>query len=155
MASTVARQIRPGAESPPRDVPQERQASEMPEWASELLHAAQRRAVSASPAAMAGHLQSLFGQRITAMITGVDDPKTVGRWARGQAPQERHFRRLQDAFQVVSLLEIAESEQVARAWFLGMNPDLGDQSPAAVLADDPAAGGQRIMRAARSYLARG
>jgi hypothetical protein len=103
---------------------------------------------------MAGHLQDLFGQRITAMMTGVDDPKTVGRWTRGQEPQERHLRRLQDAFHVVCLLEIAESDQVARAWFLGMNPDLDDQSPAAVLADDHATGGQRIMRAARSYLAR-
>lgn len=128
---------------------------EVPRWATEAVYEAQRRLVTTSPAAMAGRLQELFGQRITAVMTGVDDPKTVGRWVRGQQPQPAHYDRLQAAFHVVSLLEIAESAQVARAWFLGMNPDLDDQSPASVLADDPTEGGRRIMRAAHSFLAHG
>jgi hypothetical protein len=150
----VAKRERP-AEVATQSVPWPFSVDEMPQWATDALYEAQRRTVNAAPAAMAGHLQSLFGQRVTAFITGVDDPKTVGRWIRGQAPQESHCRRLQDAFHVLSLLEIAESPQVARAWFLGMNPDLDDQSPAAVLADDASTGGQRVMRAARNYLARG
>ena len=34
-------------------------------------------------AEMASYLQQLFGQRLTAAITGVDDARTVGRWIRG------------------------------------------------------------------------
>jgi hypothetical protein len=154
MSATVTKRTRPNADVPSPDAaltPMEG----MPQWARDLLHEAQRRVVSASAATMAGHLQGLFGQRITALITGVNDPKTVGRWIRGQEPQESHYRRLQDAYHVITLLEVAESEQVARAWFLGMNPDLDNQAPAAVLTDDPIYGAQRIMRAAHSYLAHG
>jgi len=127
----------------------------MPEWAERAIRDALRRAARASSAEMASYLQGLFGQKLAAVITGIDDPKTVGRWVRGQAPQEAHAARLRDAFHVAMLLEITESRETARAWFLGMNPDLDDWTPARVIADDPAKGGKRVMQAARNFLAYG
>jgi hypothetical protein len=57
------------------------------------------------------------------------------------------------AFQVAKLIELATSAEVARAWFLGMNPALNDELPAQVIAEDPTDGGRRVMRAARTFLA--
>jgi hypothetical protein len=100
----------------------------------------------------AQYLQQLFGQRLAAAITGVDDARTVGRWIRGQEPQTAYRGRLRDAYQVAKLIELAESMETARAWFLGMNPGLDDAPPAQVIAEDPEEGGRRVMKAARSFL---
>jgi hypothetical protein len=103
----------------------------------------------------ARYLQQLFGQRLAAAITGVGDAKTVGRWIRGQEPQVAYRQRLTNAFHIAKLIELGMSKETARAWFLGMNPDLDDELPAQVIADDAAEGGKRVMRAARSFLASG
>jgi hypothetical protein len=115
---------------------------------------AHRRATSASPAEMATYLASLLGQHLTAMIAGLDNPKTVGRWMRGQAPHPAHARRLRDAYQIAQLLELGESRQTAQSWFIGMNPILADRAPALVLADDEQSA-PKVMQAARAYLAHG
>lgn len=102
----------------------------------------------------ARYLQQMFGQREAAVITGVSDAKTVGRWIRGdQSPQPAQQRRLAAAFQVAKLIELATSTDVARSWFLGMNPGLNDELPAQVIAEDIDEGGKRVMRAARTFLA--
>ena len=103
-------------------------------------------------AEMASYLQQLFGQRLTAAITGVEDARTVGRWIRGQEPQTAYRGRLRDAYQVAKLIELAESRETARAWFLGMNPSLSDAPPAQVIAEDLQEGGRRVMQAARTFL---
>jgi hypothetical protein len=102
----------------------------------------------------ARYLQELFGQREAAVIAGVRDAKTVGRWIRGdQLPQPAQQKRLAAAFQIAKLIEIATTRSLAQAWFLGMNPGLDDQQPAMVIANDPDGGGQRVMQAARTFLA--
>ena len=119
-----------------------------------LLERVHHRAVTASPAEMAAYLQDVFGQQLTALMTGIDNPKTVGRWARGQAPHPATGKRLRDAYQIALLLDQARSRQTAQSWFMGMNPHLGDRSPAIVLADD-AEGAHVVMQAARTFLAHG
>ena len=120
-----------------------------------LLERAHARAVRATTAEMATALQELLGQKLTAAMTGVDDPKAVGKWARGErAPRAGAERRLRQAFHVASLLTLAESAPTARAWLMGMNPLLADRAPALVFAED-ATGGERVMRAARAFLAHG
>jgi hypothetical protein len=109
--------------------------------------------VSSSWAEKARYLQELFGQRLAAAITGVDDARTVGRWIRGQEPQHAQRQRLRDAYQIAILLETAESREVAKSWFLGMNPMLNDELPAQVIAEDAQNGGNRVMKAARTFLA--
>src|SRR5687767_1634657 len=108
--------------------------------ATDLLEEAHQRAMRSSPAEMAAHLQDLFGQKLTALMTGVDHPKTVGKWVAGQVPHPANLRRLRDAFQIAILIELADSRQTAQAWFQGMNPRLEDQPPALILADDPDGG---------------
>ena len=122
-------------------------------WLELAAARAHQAVVSSSWAEMAKYLQELFGQRLAAAITGVDDARTVGRWIRGQEPQHAQRERLRDAYQVAILIETAESREVARAWFLGMNPDLNDEPPAQVIAEDPWNGGKLVMKAARSFIA--
>jgi hypothetical protein len=125
------------------------------QWAEDLLARAHERAVRASAAEMATFLQSLVGQKITAMIAGVDDPKAVGKWSRSErAPRGAAEQRLRDAYHVATLLSLGESEETARAWLVGMNPLLEDRAPAAVFAAFPD-GGARAMRAAKAFLANG
>ncbi|MBI4236575.1 MAG: XRE family transcriptional regulator [Chloroflexi bacterium] len=109
---------------------------------------ATRMAVSA----LVRSLQEMLGQRLVAVIAGVSDVKAVGKWARGErTPHPEAERRLRDAFQVVQLLLRAESAETIRAWLLGMNPDLDDQSPALVLAERP----NEVLQAARAFVAHG
>jgi hypothetical protein len=85
-------------------------------------------------------------------VAGVGDVKAVGKWARGQrTPHPDAERRLRHAFRVAQLLLGAESAGTVRAWFVGMNPDLGDRAPAEALAEDPAG----VLQAARAFLAYG
>lgn len=103
-------------------------------------------------AIVASYLQETLGQRLTAVIAEVSDAKAVGKWAKGQrTPQPDMERRLRDAFQITQLLVRTESSETVRAWFTGMNPDLGDRAPALVIAEDPV----RVLHAARAFLANG
>jgi hypothetical protein len=124
-------------------------------WAAELLASVHARTIRASTAEMAAFLQDLVGQKLTAVMTGIDDPKAVGKWARGERqPRGATAQRLRDAFQVATLLTLGESAQTAQAWLMGMNPHLGDRAPATIFAEEPD-GGLRAMRAARAFLAHG
>ncbi len=54
---------------------------------------------------IAGYLQETLGQKLVAYMTGVADPKGVGRWAQAsQNPREDAERRLRAAFQIYHLL---------------------------------------------------
>jgi len=124
-------------------------------WAVDALERAHQRAVRASVGEAAAFLQELVGQKLTAVVAGVGDSKAVGKWARGErAPRGEAERRLREAFQVATLLALAESPATARAWFVGMNPYLDDRAPAFVFAEDTE-GGARALRAARAFLANG
>lgn len=130
-------------------------SQEQDAWAADLLDRVHERTVRAGTAEMAAFLQDLVGQKLTAVMAGIDDPKAVGKWARGERqPRGEAARRLRDAFQVATLLTLGESAQTARSWFMGMNPHLDDRAPATVFTEDPD-GGARVMRAARAFLAHG
>lgn len=113
---------------------------------------AHERAVRATVPEMATYLQDLFGQKLTALMVGSRDPKAVGKWARGERePHPEVVERLRAAFQVAEFLLQAESRQAVRAWFMGMNPQLGDRAPALVIGESPI----DVMQAARAFLAGG
>lgn len=121
----------------------------------ELLREAHRRAIQAKPDEMARFFQHLLGQQLTALMTGVSDPKAVGKWARGERyPRGAAERKLRDGYHVAMLLTLAEDEETARAWFMGMNPFLSDLSPIKVIASGPE-GSARAMNAALDFLAYG
>lgn len=101
---------------------------------------------------VAAYLQALFGQKLTALIAGSREPKSVGQWARGEnLPDPEEEQRLRHAFRIARLLAQTEQPQTVRAWFMGMNPQLEDRAPALMVAEDP----DRVLKAARSLLAGG
>jgi hypothetical protein len=123
--------------------------------AEELLRTAHRRTVEATPAEMAAFFQRVLGQRLTALMTGIADPKAVGKWARGERkPHSVAEQRLRAGYHAATLITLLDGEETARAWFVGMNPALRDQSPILVIRDSPD-GAEKVMGAARAYLAHG
>jgi hypothetical protein len=108
--------------------------------------------IQASVPTIASALQDLFGQKLAAVMVGVDSPKAIGRWARGEhRPQPDHERTLRAVYQIAILLLQAEDHETVRAWFMGMNPYLGDRAPALVVAERPA----EVLQAARAFVAGG
>lgn len=115
--------------------------------------AAYTMAVRTSPKEAAAYLQRLLGQKLVALMTGVRDPKAVGRWANGaHVPTGNHEERLQHAFQIAWMLTQEEPQTIVRAWFIGMNPQLNDVSPAEALRDGKHAA---VLAAATAFLAGG
>ena len=96
-------------------------------------------AMRASIDSIAGYLQEVLGQRITAYAIGVKDPRTIGRWARGdgaQRPREASALRLRGLFEITQLLLGRESTDTVRAWLMGANPLLDDRAPLELLHKD-------------------
>src|SRR3954453_7906176 len=90
--------------------------------------------------AVAAYLQEQLGQKLTAYLAGVTDPKMVGRWAAGKAqPRDEREMRLRDAFKATRMLVEAFGAQTAKAWWVGSNTRLDDRAPAAIVrgATDP------------------
>lgn len=98
-------------------------------------------------------LQENLGPTVTAYMSGASKT-TVGRWA-NQQQEPRSLpgeRRLRGAYQVFVMLQGKESSHTIRAWFMGMNPQLDDLSPAEAIHDDRL---PDVMSAARAFLAGG
>jgi hypothetical protein len=98
-------------------------------------------------------LQEHLGQRLTAHVAGVEDVKAVKEWASGnRTPREGAERRLRATLQIFLLLQSEENAHTARAWLIGMNPQLGDETPA----DAIRAGNFRdVLAAAKAYITGG
>jgi hypothetical protein len=120
----------------------------------EASTAAHRTTVESSVADIAAFLQDALGQKLVAFMVGVEDPKTIGRWARGKRlPQDPDTeRRLRDAYQVFRLLLAKESPHTVRAWFVGRNPQLDDEAPATAIHEGRT---RDALVAARAFLAGG
>jgi hypothetical protein len=103
---------------------------------------------------VAAYLQDHLGQKLTAFVAGVSDPKTVGRWASGKSGPPFHREvRLRSAYDAARLIVDQVGDETARAWFLGTSPFLDHTAPAVVLHDAKTPEGCRhIVPAARSFL---
>lgn len=72
---------------------------------------------------------------MTALLASVE-PRTVARWVAGEVvPREEAEKKLRSAYQIFHLLEQVEASSTVRAWFMGMNEQLADLSPAEAIAD--------------------
>jgi hypothetical protein len=98
---------------------------------------------------IAARLQEQLGQALLSVI--VDrDVRTVARWVSGEVqPPKASEQRLRDTLQVMALLATADAASVTRAWFMGMNPHLNDETPAEVLADGRI---REVLVAARAFV---
>jgi hypothetical protein len=98
-------------------------------------------------------LEEVLGRKLVAALAGVADPKAVGRWAAGErSPRPAAEERLRVAYQVFRLLLAEESKHTIRAWFIGLNPQLNDESPVMVVR---AGRFQEVMVAAKAYVSGG
>jgi hypothetical protein len=79
-------------------------------------------------------LRTHLGRKTTAYLSGISDPKMVTHWiARRNTPRERPQMRLREAYRAADLLVAAHGGEVAKAWFVGSNAELGDEAPAYVI----------------------
>ena len=83
---------------------------------------------------------------------GVRDCKLPYRWAKadGPIPSDEAIVRVQTAHQIWQLLSSVDDDHVARAWFIGVNPRLGDVQPVMPLRDRKLA---ETLAAARAFAA--
>ena len=116
-----------------------------------LLTSAHRKAVLTPVNEIARYLQDLLSRQLTAYMLGLKDGKTITRWANGETEGLRidNERLLRAAYEIVQVLSEYESPGVARAWFIGMNPNLGDLSPAEALREGML---KEVRSAARAFI---
>jgi hypothetical protein len=97
-------------------------------------------------------LKTLLGPRLMSLTMGVD-PVTVDRWIAGQThPRLNNEKRIRATHQVHELLKGVEASPTIRAWFMGMNPQLDDRSPAEAIAEGDL---RAVLVAARAFRAIG
>ena len=76
-------------------------------------------------------LNAALGASLVGALAGTKDPKISYRWARTDGPEPRPEaqKRLQLAHRAWTAVSSVEGEHVARLWFIGANPWLGEISP--------------------------
>lgn len=98
------------------------------------LEALQNESFRADIRPIASYLQDTLGQKITAYLSGLSDPKVVGLWVAGKnRPRAEKEMRLRTAYQLVKMIATAYDPSTARAWLFGTNTRLSDRAPASVL----------------------
>jgi hypothetical protein len=94
----------------------------------------EREAATTKLPKIAEYLQDTLGQKLTAYVAGLVDPKAVGSWIRGENdPRTPSDMRLRYAYQVVRMLVEAYDAETAKAWLFGTNTRLNDEAPAYLL----------------------
>jgi len=76
-------------------------------------------------------LNVVLGGTLVASLAGAPDPTVPYQWARPRGPQPNaeSITRLRFAYEQWRAVAAAEGDDVARAWFIGANPWLDQQSP--------------------------
>jgi hypothetical protein len=98
-------------------------------------------------------LRSALGARLVAYLGSVSETRAVREWAEGErSPRQGAQERLRFAHQIVATIGHAEGPRVARAWLVGLNPQLDDRSPAHLIREANLEEiGPRVMAAAREF----
>ena len=109
-------------------------------------------------ATAAKELRELLTPRLVAYISGVRETRAVHQWADGtrEAKSGEVEDRIRFALQVALLLNEHDAPRVVQAWFQGLNPHLGDRSPARLLREGELDEfGPLVLAAARAFLVGG
>lgn len=118
---------------------------------SYVVTQAHKEAVSVPLNELVSALQARLSRRITAYIAGVDNARTVTRWASGEVTTVRDHemeQKLRTAYEIFLLLTNYESVNTGKAWFIGLNPQLGDVAPIDALREGRL---REVLSAARAF----
>jgi hypothetical protein len=96
-------------------------------------------------------LNAGLGPTLVAALTGSKDRKLPIRWAHSDGPEPGpdFRRRLLLAHRVWTLIAPEETEPVARAWFIGANPFLDEDTPLTAIREDRA---RPVVAAASAFV---
>lgn len=99
---------------------------------------------------MAAVLVRGLGPTLVAAMTGSKDRKLPGKWAKadGPSPSADFARRLQLGHRVWAAMVGAETDHVARQWFIGGNPLLNEDTPITAIREDR---GREVIEAAEAF----
>lgn len=80
---------------------------------------------------LARQLNEHLGATLVAVLAGVRDRKLPYKWAAdgGPIPGDERYQKLLAAHRIWTMISQADGAYVARAWFIGANPLLDEQSP--------------------------
>jgi len=83
-------------------------------------------------------LIATLGPTLVATLAGSKDRKALLEWAKfdGSQPNPESLPRLACAYETWRKVAEAEGEQVARLWFIGGNPWLGESTPVTAIRED-------------------
>ena len=85
----------------------------------------------------ASYLRLHLGTTLTAALTGANDRTLPDGWSDGSAqPNLAETARLNFAYAVFRQVSKSDSADVARALFIGANPDLGDDTIITAIRED-------------------
>ncbi|MDN5666861.1 MAG: hypothetical protein L0G87_00520 [Renibacterium salmoninarum] len=93
-------------------------------------------------------LISALGPTLVAALAGSTDRGMPNRWAKGTTPRQESITRLTLAHRVWTQVEQAEGEHLARAWFIGGNPMLNEDTPITAIRQDR---GREVVNAAEAF----
>ena len=121
--------------------------------------AAQRESVTLALPQLVSALVDILGKKLTAYVVSAKDVRTVDRWRTGDESLKAYkdvTTKLRVTYHIAKLLSEYESHRVVQSWFMGLNPELDDRSPARLLREaDIESSGPEVLRAARAFLAGG
>lgn len=99
------------------------------------------------------NLRTTIGARLVAYVGRVTSTSVVSAWADGsEVPDSDTASRLRTTFEAMLILALRWDPITIGTWFKGMNPELGDESPARVIRDSPPGDDHRVLVAARSAM---
>lgn len=115
---------------------------------------AYQREIRMSPPELVAALAQQLGWSLVAYLGRANQTRTAKQWGQGtrEIADTADLERFRSAFRAASLITSSQSAEMAQAWFQGMDPALGDVSPARMLREgDVTVVGPRIVAAARRF----
>jgi hypothetical protein len=96
-------------------------------------------------------LNNHLGPTLVATLANVRDRKLPHKWAKDDGPEPRSdsYSKLLVAHRIWAMLSAAESDSVARAWFIGANPRLDEEAPVMCLRNGRE---QDVIGAAKAFV---
>ena len=107
---------------------------------------------------VAKKLIDILGAKLVAYIAGVRETRAVQQYAQdSRSPRQPGIEpRLRLALRVAKPISERDSNEIAQAWFMGLNPQLNDRSPARLLREGELDEvGPEIIAAARAFVVGG